>query len=48
MSQLREGSLGRLSSQLGGIPVYRSAVRKPLGRFVGDVAATGDGVEGKG
>lgn len=29
MSQLREGSLGRLSSQEVGMPVYLSAVRMP-------------------
>jgi hypothetical protein len=29
MSQLRDGSRGRLSSHDGGIPVYSRAVRKP-------------------
>jgi len=31
MSQLREGSFGRLSSQDVGIPMYLRAVRKPDG-----------------
>lgn len=33
MSQLREGSFGRLSSQEAGMPVYLRAVRIPEGFF---------------
>lgn len=38
MSQFREGSLGRLSSHEGGIPVYCRTVFTPeSGRFVGGI-----------
>lgn len=35
ISQFREGSLGRFSSQEGGIPVYSRAVRTPDLGFIG-------------
>ena len=47
MSQLREGSFGRLSNQLGGMPVYCRAIRNPLFAFLstgaGAVDVAGDG-----
>lgn len=42
ISQFREGSLGRLSSQETGIPVYFRAVRNPEG--LGDFTGSDGGV----